>query len=346
MCGLFGVLRPDNAAAGPAEAVLRLGELAEERGVDAAGLAWADPEGGDRGTGDRWRIRRGTGPFVLLEDRLDLGSLDRAGLVLGHTRWATQGGRSVRHAGPNSIGQVIGIHNGDIDVGTLPGAGHRVGERTDSELLFAGVDAHTSTAAGQLDFDELVDMFSVMHGRTAAVWVRRADHDRVQLLRAGLSPLAVGYDNCGGLWWASNPGWLRQLEKEHLLTLRRVRMLGEGELWQARVLRDSRRGHTTRMRRLGGFVPVVRPGDVRLARTAVWRGFSTHDAARDKARLRHTVTVPDRRCGLPSRESTNLPAGWASDASADRLDHPGQGWWPVREDRPGSITHIDWPATG
>lgn len=378
MCGLFGMLRPDGGDACPSAAILRLGELAEERGFDAAGLAWTDPAAGQDANGqnrNRWQVRRQTGPFSELETRIDLDSLDRATLVLGHTRWATQGGRTVLQAGPNSVGQVIGTHNGDLDIATLPADRRPVGERTDSELLFAAIDAHTSNRAGAAGgSDELVDVFTAMRGRAALVWALRVDGERVQLLRAGLSPLAVGYDNDGRLWWASNPGWLRQLDAEQHIGIHRIVMLTEGELWQARVRQDLRRGRRVRMSRLSSFVPVVRVSDVRIARIAVWRGFSSRDAAHDKARLRHRIETRARpahrlahRPARPTVQSSLFREPWAGWVGrlpaaprigdldfdrwmAERNDRTGEDWPDVDIDE--LIVMVDqfklptWPATG
>lgn len=301
MCGLFGVLLPGPSAGctdRTLDAVLRLGSFAEERGVDAAGLAWQDRSG--------WHGVRHTLPFTMMAGRLSparLVGLGEATLVLGHTRWATQGGRSVKQAGPNWVGSTVGTHNGDLDIASLPGS-RQMGERTDSQVFFTAVHRITTgPAAGDgagVD-SRLVKLCEQMRGRAAAVWADTGDDTdpglgagdgHIWLLRAGLSPLAVGYDRAGGLWYASNPAWLRQLETEQAIGVHRVRMLGEGSLWRAAVLAGR-----VRLQQRGEFVPTVRARDVRLARTAVWRGFNRLDMDRDRARLRHVVeTVPPEQC--------------------------------------------------
>ena len=245
MCGLFGVRCPagprgedpdHGPSGGPrhglrgglAEAVLRLGQLAEERGFDAAGLAWRSRSDTPAGR-PYWEGVRRTGPFSLLADVVDSRAVEDAAAVIGHTRWATQGGLTAAQAGPNWVGQTIGSHNGDIAVTSLPGGASAAGDCTDSQVFFAAVDhCDLSTPAGR---EDLLAVCTRMSGRAAAVWAA-TDQDGLWLLRAGLSPLAVGYDSAGRLWWASNPAWLNRLDDELGIGLHRVRMLEEGTLWQ------------------------------------------------------------------------------------------------------------------
>src|SRR5262249_52028986 len=120
MCGLFGLARP-RAAAGPqvtTRALLMLGRLAEERGVDAAGLAYHPTARRDTlrpSTGqpdvvlDGWRVLKRVGRFGDLRLRGAGPELDAARVVLGHTRQATQGDvRLLVNASPLAAGPVLG----------------------------------------------------------------------------------------------------------------------------------------------------------------------------------------------------------------------------------------------
>src|SRR6266496_1437900 len=131
MCGLFGLARPEGAARSTAttRAVLMLGRIAEERGVDAAGVAYrptAHPESGDPPAErrdavlDGWRVIKDVGRFGKLPLREAGAELDAARVLLGHTRHATQGdiGR-LCNASPLSAGPVLGTHNGDVTAGGL-----------------------------------------------------------------------------------------------------------------------------------------------------------------------------------------------------------------------------------
>jgi glutamine phosphoribosylpyrophosphate amidotransferase len=278
MCGLFGMLRCPGAEhrERASAAFVMLGVLAEERGIDAAGVALLRgrtdtapaPEGCARFCDVRFggvRIVKAQGRFSRLwHPRLDR-DLDRAAVAIGHTRWATQGGRGLAAASPLLAGTLIGTHNGDVDVAALrarfglrPGPGG-----TDSEAIFQALAA-AGDAAGQ------VSVLSEMRGRAALAWADRAQPRRVWLARAALSPLAVASDADGNLWWASNPQWLREAQQETGIRLTRLILLAEGTY---AVLAAGSRMKAADSRR---FVPVARPSDVRYQAPA-WRGFTAAD---------------------------------------------------------------------
>jgi len=262
-----------------------LGGCAEERGRDAAGIAVLD-----RG-GNTWSVRKTLGPFRHLNrahrelDRLLRGAL----IAIGHTRWATQGGRGLAQASPISVGSLLGTHNGDLDQATIPGhapcrsdlpvgAGRETW--TDSDRLFAVIAAAHARRRGLTD--QLVTLLSSVHGRAALAWTDTNRHDhRIWLARGGLSPLAVGVDSHGGLWWASNPAWLRDLGDVVHVGIH-ITLLAEGSLRS-----DVPRQHHVSCVPLAEFKPTVRHRDEAIARTAMWRGSCPADRVDDTTLLRH-----------------------------------------------------------
>src|SRR4051812_39103079 len=111
MCGLFGVVLPLQYPATVAIGTcLRfLGISAEERGRDAAGLAIFGR------ASNTWAVRKTLGPFRRLyraRPQIDRLIWDAASAI-GHTRWATQGGRGLAQASPIAAGPLLGTHNGD-----------------------------------------------------------------------------------------------------------------------------------------------------------------------------------------------------------------------------------------
>lgn len=85
----------------------------------------------------RWRIVTALEPFghrILPRPRVHR-DLRTALVVLGHTRWATQGVRSLTNASPMAYGDILGTHNGDVRV--RPNLAR---EGTDSEWLFGQLD--------------------------------------------------------------------------------------------------------------------------------------------------------------------------------------------------------------
>jgi glutamine---fructose-6-phosphate transaminase (isomerizing) len=279
MCGLFGLLRcpgADHRERASAAFVL-LGVLAEERGTDAAGVALLRarteavpaPAGCARFSDVRFggvRVAKAQGRFSRLwHPGLD-GDLDRAAVAIGHTRWATQGGRGLAAASPLLAGTLVGTHNGDVDAAALRALfGLRRGPGgTDSEAVFQAL-AGTRDAAGQ------AAVLAAMRGRAALAWADRAQPRRVYLARAALSPLAVASDADGNLWWASNPQWLRVAQQETGIRLTQLKLLAEGTY---AVLAAG--GGRVRMAGRRRFVPVARPSDVRFQAPA-WRGFTAAD---------------------------------------------------------------------
>lgn len=113
----------------------------------------------------------------------------------------------------------------------------------------------------------------------ALAWAWLQDPDTVWLARGALSPLALGFDVDGGLWWASNPGWLRTLREDGLVELKSTFMVAEGHL-----LRLTRTEHWV-LRERHDFTAHGRYGD-RYRLHAVWRGFDPFDAQEDLDRIR------------------------------------------------------------
>src|SRR4051794_6602069 len=135
MCGIFGLMVPAGADGEiPAQAVLALGIRAEERGIDAAGLAFlagaagvgrADPDpaagaGRPAASVDGWQVRKRLGRFRDLPRRELAGALRGVRVALGHTRYAVQGDPyRLDNAGPWAVGRLIGTYCGDVDATAL-----------------------------------------------------------------------------------------------------------------------------------------------------------------------------------------------------------------------------------
>jgi glucosamine--fructose-6-phosphate aminotransferase (isomerizing) len=284
MCGLFGLLRASGARhpEWASDAFVALGMLAEERGVESAGVALFGRPGamnvvtptiqGDITDGG-CRVVKGRGRFTAVWRSDLLADLDRAPVALGHTRWATQGSPDqLVNAGPLLVGSLAGTHNGDVETAdlrnrfALPSA---VGG-TDSEVIYQAL------AAGHRP----VEVLSALHGRTALAWVDRADPGRLHLARAALSPLCVAMDGERNIYWASNPAWLRTLERGTRVRFQSAVLIREGTYL---TVEDG-------VMRSAAFVPTARPGDLRLP-DKVWLGFDAADRERDFAQRRHRVSA-------------------------------------------------------
>lgn len=296
MCGLFGLLRSpsaDNQAAA-SEMFLLLGEQAEERGRDAAGLAFLRATPRNRMARSArplaaalrypdvetsgWRVVKGCRPFGQVWHNRMLPDLDNASLVLGHTRWATQGDRKrLANAGPMLVHGLVGTHNGDVDAGALRAEFSlpRPTGGTDSEVIFQALARNP---------DGPVKVLTALRGRAALAWADLRRPFQVQLARAALSPLAVAIDSQENVYWASNPQWLREAAAFAGVDLVTLRMLAEGTY--TTISAAPLMMITTKEK----FTATARPQD-RFMDQAVWRGFNQADRAADKAQQRH-VTRP------------------------------------------------------
>lgn len=306
MCGLFGLIRSPEAR-DPSRAsriLLELGRLAQERGRDAAGLAWAATPDWPETTALKtvmakrevtvggWRVLKGTTPFHGVWRGRLRPELDEAAVVIGHTRWATQGAADkVINASPLLVGHLVGTHNGDISAMAARhefGLWRQVGD-TDTEVLLQALDG-TGGVVG-----DMVHVLESVKGRAALAWADHRWPGMVMLARAALSPLALARDLDGNLFWASNPDWFARAAVRARTTIPRSRvwLAPEGTLLCVDVTEGPCLADLVR------FTPTARPGDERIP-FAVWRGFTKSDRAADEELLNHRL----------SAESRPFPRGW------------------------------------
>lgn len=270
-----------------------LGELATERGTDAAGLAFgprtwdeahADPflQAAPAAQVGAWTVRKTTGDFASLRNlNPDLDELAAAAdIVLGHTRRATQGDADdLANASPLICGNVIGTHAGDLearlleqDAGILP-----VGE-TDSELLFALL----SSAQGRIS--HTVAALESLRGRAVAIWIDQRWPGLLQIARTAITTVTIARDSEQNLFWATNPNWLRRAVWESGNELKRLWMVPEGTLLAIDIGKKN-----IRLADKIDFTATTRSKDVRLADVVGTAGFTAADRAQDRRLRRHRV---------------------------------------------------------
>lgn len=270
-----------------------LGELAMQRGTDAAGLAFG-PRSWDEVQADpflqaapaaqigAWTVRKNTGDFAsLMNLNPDLVELAAdADIVLGHTRRATQGDSfDVANASPMVSSHLIGTHAGDLEAvslgrqaGILPVGG------TDSELLFALLDA----AGGR--FTQTVAALESLWGRAVAIWIDQRWPGLLQIARTAITTVTIARDAEQNLFWATNPDWLRDAVWASGGRLDRLWMVPEGTLLAIDIgVRGIRLADKIE------FTATTRPKDVRLAEVVGTVGFTPADRAEDRRLRRHRV---------------------------------------------------------
>jgi glucosamine--fructose-6-phosphate aminotransferase (isomerizing) len=180
MCGIVGVLTDHEAAPTLVEALKRL----EYRGYDSAGIATVH-----NGVLDR---RRAVGKLHNLSDLLVYEPLPgKAGI--GHTRWATHGGPTVKNAHPHRAGRVVVVHNGIIE-------NYRAIKEMLSDRTFES-DTDTETIAhlcesfleqGMSPREAASETLKHLEGAFALAFLFDGEEDLIVAARKG-SPLAIGH---------------------------------------------------------------------------------------------------------------------------------------------------------
>lgn len=270
-----------------------LGELAMNRGTDAAGLAFgprkwaevhADPflQAAPAAQVGDWAVRKATDDFAsLMNLNPDLAELAaHADVVLGHTRRATQGDSfDLANASPMISSHLIGTHAGDLEAvplerqaGILPVGG------TDSELLFALLDA----AEGR--FAHTVAALESLRGRAVAIWIDQRWPGLLQIARTAITTVTIARDTEQNLFWATNPNWLREAVWASGGGLDRLWMVPEGTL----LAIDIGATKIDLVEKIE-FTATTRPKDVRLADVVGTVGFTPADRAEDRRLRRHRV---------------------------------------------------------
>lgn len=208
MCGIFAVYNDKNNEA--AQTTLDGLKKLEYRGYDSWGIAAIPVEG------------------TLLEIEKHIGkigeaktSLLKAGIAIGHTRWATHGGVTDTNAHPHldCEDKVAVIHNGIVEnyqalKDTLLGQGHRFFSETDTEVIAHLIEENKKT----LPFREAVfKTFDMLVGSNA-IAVLDIESRSIVSCRNG-SPLVVGIDDHDGRYYLGSdvPAFLKYTNKVYFL---------------------------------------------------------------------------------------------------------------------------------
>jgi glucosamine--fructose-6-phosphate aminotransferase (isomerizing) len=180
MCGIVGVLTDHEAAPILVEALKRL----EYRGYDSAGIATVHNKVLDR--------RRAVGKLHNLSDLLVYDPLPgKAGI--GHTRWATHGGPTVKNAHPHRAGRVVVVHNGIIE--NYRALKERLSDRefesdTDTETIAHLCESYLDE--GMTPREAAAETLKHLEGAFALAFLFDGEEDLIIAARKG-SPLAVGH---------------------------------------------------------------------------------------------------------------------------------------------------------
>jgi glucosamine--fructose-6-phosphate aminotransferase (isomerizing) len=183
MCGIVGYIGNKSGK----DIVLHGLEALEYRGYDSAGMAMVRD--------DKGQVFKQVGRVSGLAKEIENEPND-AGLVIGHTRWATHGGVTIANAHPqvNNEGSIFVVHNGIIENFTelrerLQAAGYTFASETDTEVVPNLIDYYLK----QLPNFEAAFEAALRDVRGAYSIVAISTHEPDTLYAARLSsPLVIG----------------------------------------------------------------------------------------------------------------------------------------------------------
>ncbi len=223
MCGIVGYIGEDNACGIIIEGLKKL----EYRGYDSSGIALC---GKDRNI----VVRKKKGRIANLEELIEGENL-KAGLGIGHTRWATHGEPSDVNAHPHTdmSGRIAVVHNGIIENFTElkkeleAECGSVFRSETDTEVI-AHLVGRYYDECGSLE-DAVFRAIDRMRG-AYAIGVICSDEPDVMVAARRDSPLVVGLGSDGNFIASDIPALLKYVRQIYLIENNEVVVLRENDV--------------------------------------------------------------------------------------------------------------------
>lgn len=196
MCGIVGYIGSKPGK----EIVIKGLEALEYRGYDSAGIALID--------NDEGQVYKQVGRVSGLIEELSGHDNLNAGLVIGHTRWATHGGVTVANAHPqaNNDKSIFVVHNGIIENfaeirAKLESEGYHFDSETDTEVVPNLIDYYMKQLPSFEDAFKAA--LNDVRGAYSIVAISTKDPNTLYAARLS-SPLVIGVGD-GENFLASDP---------------------------------------------------------------------------------------------------------------------------------------------
>ena len=209
MCGIFAYIGTNEDAP---DIVFEGIKLLEYRGYDSWGIAFI-PKSGNK----KIILEKHTGKIgsASLKKHFD------SQIALGHTRWATHGGVTVKNSHPHfdCKNRIVVIHNGIVEnyhdlKNTLSSKGHRFKSETDTEIISHLIEENLKT---KIFKNATFDAFKTLIGSNA-ICVLDLKTETIIACRNG-SPLVAGFDETNNQFFLASdvPAFLKYTNRVHYL---------------------------------------------------------------------------------------------------------------------------------
>jgi glucosamine--fructose-6-phosphate aminotransferase (isomerizing) len=179
MCGIVGYVGGREAQGVLASGLKRL----EYRGYDSAGIVTLD--------GGKSTLLRAKGKVSELTELVS-NNVNKDGIGIGHTRWATHGEPSEANAHPHKAGDIYVVHNGIIENYKelkTELKSHTFVSETDSEVLAALI---SSFYEGKTTLESaVIQALQLVEGTYGIAVISTREPDQIVAARKG-SPLIIG----------------------------------------------------------------------------------------------------------------------------------------------------------
>lgn len=193
MCGISFIISKNNKNI--IKDLLNSLELIQNRGYDSMGICYYDTNN------QTFKIEKNASTtnqdcFIILKEKITNKNI-QSHIGLGHTRWATHGGKTDLNSHPHysENGKIILVHNGiinnfDVLKNKLIIEGYKFYSETDSEVIANLIEYYLLKKENNIE-DAIKNTVNDLEGTYALIIIDTTDNNNFYVTRKG-SPLLIG----------------------------------------------------------------------------------------------------------------------------------------------------------